>query len=185
MLEQPATRGGRVQYSVAEPATVLSLVGEGDGPATRSTTPTPHTLDGARAPRVEVRRVGGPGDGRVLRAHCWVAACDGTKCSIRVNAYSGVGDPTRNPSESGESMKRLIASLALGGSLLGGIAVPLTLTAQSAYAAPNNSHAKNDPDPNLPVMAQQALIRNGSWEHVAAQSCRIFLTSAGPILICT
>ena len=39
-------------------------------------------------------------------------------------------------------MKRLIASLALGGSLLGGIAVPLTLTAQSAYAAPDKAKKK-------------------------------------------
>ena len=67
-------------------------------------------------------------------------------------------------------MKRLIASLALGGSLLGGIAVPLTLTAQSAYAAPNNPHAKNEPDPNLPVKAQDALLDNGSWVHVARLS---------------
>ena len=69
-------------------------------------------------------------------------------------------------------MKRLIASLALGGSLLGGIAIPLTLTAQSAYAAPDKSHEKASP--NLPVKAQEALIRNGSVERVAAQSCVVF-----------
>jgi hypothetical protein len=78
------------------------------------------------------------------------------------------------PSQSAKSMKRLIASLAVGGSLLGGIAVPLTLTAQSAYAAPANSHSKADPDPNLPVKAQQALIRNGEVDRVAAQGCVVF-----------
>lgn len=82
-------------------------------------------------------------------------------------------------------MKRLIASLAVGGSLLGGaIAVPLALTAPAAYAAPDNPHSKADPSPNLPVQAQQALIRNGEWDRVAAQACRIVLSPAGPILIC-
>ena len=82
-------------------------------------------------------------------------------------------------------MKRLIASLAVGGSLLGGgIAIPLTLTAQAAYAAPENPHSEADPSPNLPVKAQHALIRNGEWDRVAAGACRIVLSPAGPILIC-
>ena len=81
-------------------------------------------------------------------------------------------------------MKRLIASLALGGSLLsGGIAIPLTLTAQSAYAAPDK--ARENASPNLPAKAQQALIRNGSWEHVAAQSCIIVGTPPFLFLVCT
>jgi hypothetical protein len=70
-------------------------------------------------------------------------------------------------------MKRLIASVVMSGSLLGGIAVPLTLTAQSAHAAPANSHAKNDPDPRLPEKALAALLRNGSWDNVAAEQCYI------------
>ena len=70
-------------------------------------------------------------------------------------------------------MKKLMASLVVGGSLLGGIAAPLTLTAQSAGAAPANSHAKNDPDPNLPAKAQAALLKNGSWVQVAAAQCYI------------
>jgi hypothetical protein len=60
-------------------------------------------------------------------------------------------------------VKRLIVSLAVGGSLLGGaIAVPLALTAPAAYAAPNNPHSKADPDPNLPLKAQEALIREAA-----------------------
>jgi len=78
-------------------------------------------------------------------------------------------------------MKRLIASVVLGGSLLGGFAVPLTLTAQSAYAAPNNSHAKNDPDPNLPVKAQDALLKNGEWVRVAAIQC--YIIAGRPICV--
>ena len=81
-------------------------------------------------------------------------------------------------------MKRLIASVALGGALLGGIAAPLTLTAQSAYAAPNNPHAKNDPDPNLPVKAQEALFRNGEGVRVAARECFVF-TGPPHQVICT
>ena len=76
-------------------------------------------------------------------------------------------------------MKKLIASLALGGALLGGVAVPLTLTAQSAYAAPDKANEKASP--NLPVKAQQALLRNGSWDNVAAQSC-VFFPSG--VLVC-
>jgi hypothetical protein len=70
-------------------------------------------------------------------------------------------------------MKRLIASLALGGSLLGGIAVPLTLTAQSAYAA-GNSAGHEKADPRLPAKAQQ---------HVAVTpACTIFITPNGVVL---
>jgi hypothetical protein len=80
-------------------------------------------------------------------------------------------------------VKRLIASLAVGGSLLGGaIAVPLALTAPAAYAAPNNPHSKADPDPNLPLKAQEALIRNGEWDRVAAQGCFFFPSG---VLVCT
>jgi hypothetical protein len=80
-------------------------------------------------------------------------------------------------------VKRLIASLAVGGSLLGGgIAIPLTLTAPAAYAAPENPHSKADPEPNLPVKAQQALIRNGEWDQVAAQGC-VFFPSTG-LVVC-
>jgi len=76
-------------------------------------------------------------------------------------------------------MKRLIASLAVGGTMLGGaVAVPLVLTAQAASAAPVKAHEKASP--NLPVKAQQALIRNGSWDHVAAESCTIYFTPSGP-----
>ena len=77
-------------------------------------------------------------------------------------------------------MKKLLASLAVGGSLLGGIAVPLTLTAQSAYAAPDKANEKASP--NLPLKAQLALLRNGSWEHVGAESCRVVITPNGAII---
>jgi len=82
-------------------------------------------------------------------------------------------------------MKRLIASLAVGGSLLGGaIAIPLTLTAQSAYAASDNSHSQADPRPNLPAKAQQALLRNGEWVHVADRQCFVLVGPLGTQIVC-
>ena len=71
-------------------------------------------------------------------------------------------------------MKRLIASLALGGALLGGgIAIPLTLTAQAAYAA-GNSEGHEKADPRLPAKAQQ---------HIAVTpACTIFITPNGVVL---
>jgi hypothetical protein len=74
-------------------------------------------------------------------------------------------------------MKRLIASLALGGALLGGgIAIPLTLTAQSAYAAPGNSDGHEQADHHvLSAKAQQ---------HVqVTPACTIFRTGNG-VFIC-
>jgi hypothetical protein len=66
-------------------------------------------------------------------------------------------------------MKRLIASVALGASLLGaGI-----MTAQSAYAA-GNSEGHEKADPRLPAKAQQ---------HVAVTpACTIFVTPNGVVL---
>ena len=78
-------------------------------------------------------------------------------------------------------MKRLIASLAPGGSVLGGgIVVPATLMAQAVHAAPDKAQEKASP--NLPAKAQQALLRNGSWEHVGAESCRVVVTPNGAII---
>jgi hypothetical protein len=74
-------------------------------------------------------------------------------------------------------MKRLIASLAVGGSLLcGGIAVPLTMTAQSAYAAPGNSggHEQAGDHHDFPAKARA--------DEVSA-ACTIFLTPNG-VFIC-
>ena len=69
-------------------------------------------------------------------------------------------------------MKRLIASVALGASLLGGAVVPMTLTAQSASASQASSH--ENASPNLPVKAQEALKRNGQVDRVGVQSCVVF-----------
>jgi len=79
-------------------------------------------------------------------------------------------------------MKRLIASLAMGGSLLGGIAVPLTLTAQSAHAASDRGEARENASPNLALKAQHALIRNGNVDRVGAESCTIVITPNGAVI---
>ena len=78
-------------------------------------------------------------------------------------------------------MKRLIASLAMGGSLLGGIAVPLTLTAQSHTRLPTGGKHETR-SPNLALKAQQALIRNGNVERVGAESCTIVITPNGAVI---
>jgi hypothetical protein len=94
------------------------------------------------------------------------------------------GRALQDPAAEG-SVKRLVASLAVGGSLLGvGIAIPLTLMAQSAYAAPANSHSHADPDPNLPLKAREALIRNGSWDRVCHRRIVHDLYHPNRALIC-
>jgi hypothetical protein len=87
------------------------------------------------------------------------------------------GDPTPGLQVKRGSTKRLIASLALGGSLLGGgIAIPLALTAQSAYAAPGNSEGHEHADHH--VLAAKA------QQHVeVTPACTIFRTGNG-VFIC-
>ena len=72
-------------------------------------------------------------------------------------------------------MKRLIASVALGASMLGGIAVPLTLTAQSASAAPGKSggHEQAGDNRDFPAKAKA--------EEVSA-ACTIYRTPNGAFI---
>jgi len=79
--------------------------------------------------------------------------------------------------EIGVAVKRLIASIVLGGSLVaGGIAVPLTLTAESAYAAPGGNAAGHEQaHPTLPAKAV---------EHVElTPACKIVIFPSG-VVIC-
>jgi hypothetical protein len=64
----------------------------------------------------------------------------------------------------------------------GGIAIPLTLMAQSADRATANSHSYAAPDANLPLKAQEALIRSGEWDRVAARSRTISITPNGALI---